>query len=141
MTTQNSDLLSVTAFFSVVFHAGVILGISFKMPDIAAVSNTDNHLEVVLVTSKNNQKVEEAELISSADNAGGGNDDREGSTPLPYKAVTPSPIQSVDKTAQKVFQTEISPDQFLLADSGELQLKRPDPIKTKLKKEGDQSGE
>jgi len=41
---ENQDLISVTAFFSMLFHAVIILGISFKLPDISARTNTDNSL-------------------------------------------------------------------------------------------------
>ena len=137
---NHSDLLSVTAFFSVLLHVAIILGISFKLPDIAARSNTDNQLEVVLVTSKNNQKTEDAELISSNDNAGGGNDDREGSTPLPYKEVTPSSVRSVNKTAKKVTQTVIPPDQLLFSETGDLQVQKIIATEATLRKEGTETG-
>ena len=48
-TTENRDLLSVTAFFSALIHVVLILGISFKLPDIAARNNTDNYLDVILL--------------------------------------------------------------------------------------------
>lgn len=141
-TTDNNlnDLLSVTAFFSVLLHIAIILGVSFKLPDIAARSNTDNSLDVVLVNNFNKQKAEDAELMSSEDNAGGGNDDREGSTPLPWKAVSPSPVQSVDKTAKKVNKTQIAPDQVLTAKTGEITIQKTAPIVTEFRIDGEKSG-
>ena len=74
--TKNQDLLSATAFVSALLHAGLILGISFKLPDLAARSNTDNTLDVVLLNTTNNEKPDEADVISATDNAGGGEDQK-----------------------------------------------------------------
>jgi len=136
----NSDLLSVTAFLSVLLHAMIILGISFKLPDIAARANTDNNLEVVLVNNSNDKKVEDAELISSADSAGGGNDERDGSSPLPWEATQPSQIQSVKKTAKRVTQTQISPDQIITALNGDIAIQKKAPTPTEFRVDGSQSG-
>lgn len=124
--TQN-DLISVTAFCSALFHMVVILGISFKLPDIAARANTDNNLEVVLLNNANQQKTKDSELVSSADNAGGGDDDREGSTPIPWEAVTPSPIQSVQKTARNTTFNTLTPDQMITAADSKVSIQRKTP--------------
>ena len=137
---KSNDLLSVTVFFSILTHAVLILGVSFKMPDIAARSNTDNFLEVVLINNSNKKANDDAELVSSQDNMGGGSDDREGSTPLPFKTVTPSPIESIDKTAKRVTKTTIVPDQLFTADSGQVQLQRFEPEISKKRREGTEQG-
>lgn len=137
---KNNDLFSVTVFFSILAHAILILGVSFKMPDIASKSNIDNFLEVVLINNSNNQTNDDAELVSSNDNLGGGSDDREGSTPLPFKTVTPSPIESVDKTAKRVTETNIVPDQLLATESGQVQLQRFEPEIAKQRREGSEQG-
>ncbi len=137
---SNNDLLSVTAFFSVLLHAALILGVSFKLPDIAARANTDNNLEVVLVNNKNNQEIDDAELISSNGNMGGGDDNREGSTPLPWKAVNASPIQSFEKTARKTTRTQVSPDQLITASSGDVVVAKLRPINTQQQMEGSKTG-
>lgn len=129
--TRN-DLLSVTAFFSALFHAVFILGVSFKLPDIGARSSTDNTLDVVLLNSSNNEKVDDSEIISSNDNAGGGSDDREAESPLPWKAVTPSPIQSVQKQTEQQLQTSIAPDQLITSKDGELTVQKLAPKKPRL---------
>ncbi len=138
-STQN-DLLSVTAFFSMLLHAAIILGISFKLPEIAARSNTDNALEVILLSNTNKEKAEDAELVSSDDNIGGGDDEREGSSPIPWKEVDPSPVQSVNKTAKKQVQTRIAPDQFLTAESGDLSISRTRPNPEVLRVDGEAVG-
>lgn len=132
---SQNDLLSVTAFLSALLHAVVILGITFTIPDIASRPSTDNTLDVVLLNSSNNEKFEEAELISSSDNAGGGEFDRESESRQEWKPVTPSPINSTQKIADQQRQTSLTPDQFITAKEGEIRLQRLAPEKTKLKNE------
>jgi len=129
---ENRDLLSATAFMSALLHAVVILGISFKLPDLAARSNTDNTLDVVLLNSTNREKPNEADIVSSTDNTGGGLDEKEASSPLPYEAVDPSPIQTITKTANQQPNNTLSPDQFITASTGDIKLQRLTPDQTKL---------
>jgi len=128
---ENRDLISATAFISALVHAVLILGVSFKLPDLAARSNTDNTLDVVLLNSTNNEKPKEAEIVSSTDNAGGGKDDKEASSPLPYIPVDPSPVQTVTKTANQQPNNTLSPDQFITALTGDITLQRLTPDETK----------
>ncbi len=130
---QSRDLLSVTAFFSAILHAVIILGVSFKLPEIGARTSTDNTLDVVLLSSTNNQQLDEAELVSSKDNVGGGDDDRIGETPLPWKAVDPSPINSVEKRADQAPVSEVSPDQFIASVSSTVSLPEQKPQENELK--------
>lgn len=139
--TDNKDLLSVTAFFSFLMHAVVILGISFKLPDIAQVSNIDNTLDVVLINTANNEKPVEAETVSTNNNAGGGNDDLEASSPIPYEAVQPSEIQSIKKTATQQATNVLSPDQYITAQTGELALEKKEIQEEKLKSQAEMIGD
>ena len=125
--TKNQDLLSATAFVSALLHAAVILGISFKLPDLAARSNTDNTLDVVLLNTTNNEKPDEADTVSTTDNAGGGKDQKEASSPLPYIPTEPSPVQVVEKNAKQQPNNIISPDKLITALSGDIQLKKNAP--------------
>jgi len=127
----NRDLLNVTAFVSALLHAVVILGVSFKLPDLAARSNTDNTLDVVLLNSTNNETPEKSELVSSTNNAGGGRDDKEASSPLPYIPVDPSQIQTVIKTANQQPNNTVLPDQFITAASSDIILQRLAPNENK----------
>lgn len=129
---KNKDLLSVTAFFSLLMHMALILLVSFKLPEIGSQASTDNTLDVVLLNSSNNEKSKDAEMVSSSDNAGGGEDDREAESPIPWKAVTPSPVQSVEKVAEQQRQTTLTPDQYITANSGEISLQRMAPDPTEL---------
>lgn len=138
MTTSASsdtqkDLLSVTAFFSALLHAVVILTVTFTIPDIASRPSTDNTLDVVLLNSSNNESFADAELISSSDNSGGGEFDRESESPQAWKTVTPSKIESLRKVAKQNAQTKITPDRLITAQQGEISVRRLQPEETKLK--------
>ena len=131
-TNPQTDLLSVTAFLSALLHAVIILGISFKLPEIGSRPSTDNTLDVVLLNSSNQEKADEADLVSSSDNAGGGRDEQEGKSPLPWKAVNPSKIESVQKIAEQNPRSSLTPDQYITAAEGELVVQRLKPEETKL---------
>ncbi len=137
---ENQDLISVTAFLSMLFHAVIILGISFKLPDIAARTNTDNTLDVVLINTSNNEVNDNAETVSVKDNTGGGLDDKEASSPIPFEAVTPSPIQTIQKTANQEQTNRLSPDQLITSTEGAISVRRTTPDKTKLKNQEKQVG-
>ncbi|NND82033.1 MAG: energy transducer TonB [Gammaproteobacteria bacterium] len=130
--SSQQDLLSVTAFFSGLVHAVIILGISFKLPDIADLQNTDNMLDVILVNSPNNKEPDDAELISTSNTQGGGQDDRAASSPVPYKAVTNSPVKTIKRTANQQAVTRLSPNQLLTAQQGELSVPAQRPDQTRL---------
>lgn len=136
----NQDLLSVTAFFSALFHAVLILGVSFQFPDIAETPNIDNTLDVVLVNKSNNETPTNATTISSSDNQGGGKDDREASSPVPYKPVAKSPIESKKLTAEQKTVRSIAPDQLITGKGSTLTVKREalnkDQLKYKIKRQG-----
>lgn len=131
-SSPQKDLLSVTAFFSAVIHLCLILLVTFTTPDIASRPSTDNTLDVVLLNSSNNEKSDAAEIISSSNNAGGGEFDRESESPKEWKPVTPSNIESIQKTANQQRQTSITPDQLITAKQGEISVQRLAPDETKL---------
>ena len=149
--SDNQDLLSVTAFVSALLHAAIILGISFKLPDLAARSNTDNTLDVVLLNTTNNEKPDNADIVSTTDNAGGGRDQKEASSPLPYIPTEPTPVQVVEKTAKQQPNNRISPDKLITAVNSDVSLPKvspddvtlestetltgPDPLTTKSRKQ------
>jgi protein TonB len=126
------DLLSVTAFFSLLLHTVIILGITFKLPEIASRPSTDNSLDVVLINSSNNEASELAEIISSSNNAGGGEFDRDSESPQEWKPITPSKIESIQKVADQQRQTSVTPDPLIVATQGEINVRRLAPEKTKL---------
>jgi len=121
------------AFFSALLHAALILLVTFNLPEIGSRTSTDNTLDVVLLSSTNNKKFDEAELVSNNDNEGGGDDDRIGETPLPWKAVDPSPINSVEKNANQAPVSEVTPDQFIASVSSDVSLAKQKPKENELK--------
>lgn len=137
---ETFDLLSVTAFFSALAHAVVILGISFKLPDIRAIRNVDNTLDVVLINTPNNEEPISADTVSTHDNLGGGNDDKEASSPLPFKAVNEAPIDSVKKTADSQAQTSLAPDRFITAKQAEVAIIKKPTMLNKLKSKPNMKG-
>jgi len=140
-TSENRDLLSVTAFFSALIHVAIILGISFKLPDIASLNNADNTLDVILQNTANDQVPVEAETISTNNNQGGGEDDQEATSPLPFETVKPSPVKSVVKVADQEPVKKLSPDQFITAEQGEVSINRLAPDKTRLESKTKQTGD
>lgn len=138
--SENNDLLTLTAFFSALAHAVVILGISFKLPDIRALSNIDNTLDVVLINTANDEVPVEAQTVSTNNNAGGGNDDKEASSPIPYEAVNPSEIESIKKTATQQAQNIIEPEQLITATTGEIAIQKTPAAEEKLKSQPDTTG-
>jgi len=138
---KNQDLIGATAFISALLHAGLILGISFKLPDLAARSNTDNTLDVVLLNTTNNEKPDEADVISATDNAGGGEDQKEASSPLPYIPTEPSPVQVVEKNAKQQPDNILSPDKLVTALSSDIQLKKTTPNEVTLESPDLREGE
>lgn len=138
--TSNHDLLNITAFFSVLFHAVVILGISFKLPDTASIENKDNTLDVVLINSSNDVAPDDAELVSSSDNQGGGKDEKEAESPLPYKAVDAEVIESIKLTAEQQPVTSLAPDQLITSDDAVVKIESKPQQETKLEAKQEQTG-
>ena len=137
----SNDLLSLTAFFSALFHAVVILGVSFDFPDIADVQNTDNTLDVVLINNANRETPTEADTISTTDNAGGGLDEQEATSPLPYKPVDVEPIESIKLTADQQPATTVAPDQLITASVGEVAVEPEKPDEDQIRVDAPQVGD
>lgn len=126
----NTDILGVTAFFSAIIHSIIILGITFKAPDIKSIDNIDNTLDVVLVSTANNETPIDAELLSQNDNLGGGEDSQGGSTPLPWKAVAPAAIQTIQREASTVEATITNDDEILLSNDSEIKIEAIEETET-----------
>jgi protein TonB len=71
------DRLGLTVFFAVVMHSLIILGISFSQPEKKNPPEKLPGLEVTLVQSKTDKKVEEADFLAQATQEGGGNSDEQ----------------------------------------------------------------
>jgi protein TonB len=97
-TTADTDRLSVTLLFSLIFHAVLILGIGFELakpkPSLPA-------LDVTLLTTANAQSPDKADFLAQANNRGGGDSDKarrpstlfSGPLPTEEQGIAPVPLQ------------------------------------------------
>jgi protein TonB len=69
-----SSRLDVAILVSIIFHAVVLFGITFKLPT-PKFDNAVTPLEVVLVNSKSTSKPHKANALAQANLDGGGNTD------------------------------------------------------------------
>lgn len=138
--SDKSDILSVTSFFSVLVHAVIILGVTFRFPEIVNRPNVDNNLEIVLLNSSNFIRDEDAETISVNDNAGGGTSDQEASTPIEFKPTTADPIESIKLTAKSQNLTSVTPDVVLTAEIGAVTLPSTPPTETTIETPSNDTG-
>jgi protein TonB len=97
--------------FSVLFHAFVILGVSFKMP--APPKDTPQSLEVTLVNAKSPTRPVKADALAQANLDGGGNTDakRRAKSPLPVPreskettelAMAQKKVESLERDAKQL---------------------------------------
>jgi protein TonB len=82
-----SDRLGLTIFFAVVLHSLIILGISFAQPDQEKPPEKLPGLEVTLVQSKSDKKVDDADFLAQEDQEGGGKDAEAQRAASPVQAV------------------------------------------------------
>jgi len=77
--------MQVALAFSVVLHALIIFGVSFKMPDASQLAKLQQPLEVTLVNTKTQARPLQADALAQANLDGGGNTDakRRARSPLP----------------------------------------------------------
>lgn len=71
------DRLGLTVFFAVVLHSLIILGISFSQAEKKNPPEKLPGLEVTLVQSKTDKKVEQADFLAQATQEGGGNSEEQ----------------------------------------------------------------
>lgn len=136
----SNDLLSITGFLSVLMHAVIILGVSFKIPDTANIENSDNTLDVVLVTNTNNITPVSAETVSLNDNEGGGLDEESPSAPRIYKRVNEAPIESRKLIAEANMNTVIEPKQVITNKDSDLMVTKVTPKNEALKSDNPLTG-
>lgn len=77
--------MQVAVAFSVLIHAVILFGVSFKMPDLSQLANLQQPLEVTLVNTKTQARPKKADSLAQANLDGGGNTDakRRARSPLP----------------------------------------------------------
>jgi protein TonB len=84
-----SSRLNLAILLSVIFHAAVLFGISFK-PFIEEVRIAKAPLEVVLVNSKSTSTPHRPNALAQANLDGGGNTDRDRSAKIPVQHSSPA---------------------------------------------------
>lgn len=68
----SSDRLGLTVFFAVVVHSLIILGVSFSQPERTQRPEKLPGLEITLVQTESEKKIEDADFLAQANQEGGG---------------------------------------------------------------------
>ncbi|MGH8583689.1 MAG: TonB family protein [Gammaproteobacteria bacterium] len=89
------DRLALTICFAVIVHAVVILGVTFKPPEVQA--SRFRSLDVILVHNRALEKVEDAEVLAQVSAAGGGDNEDNVRPATPFRA--PFPEERADIAA------------------------------------------
>jgi protein TonB len=89
----DSDRLSLTLCLAILFHAILILGVSFIPPKID-LPNYES-MEIVLVNSESSEKPEEAKLLAQASQLGGGEEDTDERPATPLTTPVPAAVAAV----------------------------------------------
>jgi protein TonB len=79
--------MQVAILGSIAFHVFVIVGVGFKLPQMAAMDAPHNLMEVVLVNAKSATRPEKADALAQANLDGGGNTDQKLRARSPFPAV------------------------------------------------------
>ena len=127
LAVKPSDRLGLTIFFAVVMHSLIILGISFSKEDETKPPEKLPGLEVTLVKSVTDKKIEDAKFLAQANQEGGGNTDEEllpttdSTSDLPTGEVS----EISDVVPEMVLPKESSKEtmQLLTASESELQMR------------------
>ncbi len=93
---DKSQRMQVAVLVSILVHAIVVFGVTFKMPDPSKFDNLAQPLEVVLVNSKSTTKPLKANALAQHNLDGGGNTDAN------RRAKSPLPVVRDDKRAAKL---------------------------------------
>ena len=110
---------------SLVFHAVVLFGITFKLPSTRVDKNSTT-LEVVLVNSKSSSKPHMANKLAQANLDGGGNtdDNRQAQSPFPLLSENKQ-VADMANANQKVGQLEQEVKRLMTAVNSERDIHQP----------------
>ncbi|MCG3201417.1 MAG: hypothetical protein NFCOHLIN_01285 [Gammaproteobacteria bacterium] len=89
----DSDRLSLTLCLAILFHAILILGVSFIPPKVD-LPNYET-MEIVLVNSESAEKPEQAKLLAQANQVGGGDEDTDERPATPLTTPVPAAVAAV----------------------------------------------
>jgi len=113
---------------SLLVHAVVLFGITFRPPDLSKLDNVTPALEVVLVNSRSTTRPLKADAVAQHDLDGGGNTDldRRASSPLP---VTRNDKQTTELTmeSRRVKQLEVEAKRLLTQVQSQAKVESADP--------------
>jgi protein TonB len=93
----SADRMSFSLFLATAFHALILLGISFAMPD-KNIKEFQRSLDVVLATEFFTERPEEADFIGQADQMGGG--DSENADKPSTTEISPFPDEQMKELSQ-----------------------------------------
>ena len=123
----SADRMSFSLFIATAFHALILLGISFALPD-KSIQHFQRTLDVVLATEFSEEKPEEADFIGQADQIGGGeSDDAERpSTP----EISPFPDEQMNDITQpehaQMSIPQVEENQIIISEIAKLMQNQPD---------------
>ncbi|HEY4731613.1 MAG TPA: energy transducer TonB [Gammaproteobacteria bacterium] len=103
----SSDRLGLTLFFAVIFHAVIILGVTFSPGDDQEEDYKQPPLEITLVHQKSDKAPEEAELLAQANLEGGGIIERK----IRHTSPVSIPTNSIDTGLSTSFSIATPPRQ------------------------------
>lgn len=86
----SGDRLGLTIFFAIVFHSLIILGVSFSQYDPSKRPEKLPGLEITLVQSQTDKKIEDADFLAQAAQEGGGDSSEVEKAASPTEAVVPT---------------------------------------------------
>lgn len=86
------DLLGACILLSLIVHALLLLGLSFRHPPAPPATPS---MDITLLQASNTQAPAQADFLAQAANRGGGNDDRVGKPSEPVAGLLPTPDQGV----------------------------------------------
>lgn len=119
--------MSFSLFLATAFHAMLLLGISFALPD-KSVEKFQRTLDVVLATKFSQERPEEADFIGQADQLGGG--DSEQVEKPSTTEITPFPDQQMNEVTQpdqiEVLKPKVEQNQILTSIDATKDHKQPD---------------
>lgn len=100
-TVTSNDRMSLTIFIAFAFHALLILGVSFSLPEnFQAPMNT---LDVTIVHTQTDKKNEDADYLANATQLGGGNTNEK--TEAKEKLTTQSQHSNLGTSSREVFES------------------------------------
>src|SRR3954470_22207903 len=113
---------------SLLVHAIVLFGVTFRPPDLSKLDNVTPALEVVLVNSRSTTRPLNADAVAQHNLDGGGNTDldRRASSPLP---VTRNDKQTTELTmeSRRVKQLEVEAKRLLTQVQSQAKVESADP--------------